>query len=97
MVTVDAAEALHVVVRAEQRRPLLTVPCQQADNQLQGPTGRWSPDAFIPAGTRRVNHARPGDVTEGYAADSSIAQLRDLAQRIADRTDALATGEQEAP
>ncbi len=38
---------------------------------------------------RLVNHARPGDVTEGYAADWTIEQLREPAQRIADRIDAL--------
>ena len=32
-----------------------------------------------------VNHARPGDVTEGYAADWTIAQLREPTQRIANR------------
>ena len=32
---------------------------------------------------RLVNHARPGDVTEGYAADWTIAQLRGPAQQIA--------------
>ena len=38
---------------------------------------------------RLVNHARPQDVTEGYAADWTVAQLREPAQRIADRIDAL--------
>ncbi len=38
---------------------------------------------------RLVNHARPGDVTEGYAADWSVEQLREPAQRIADRIDEL--------
>ena len=38
---------------------------------------------------RLVNHARPSDVTEGYAADWTIAQLREPAQRIADRIEAL--------
>ncbi len=37
---------------------------------------------------RLVNHARPGDVTEGYAADWTVGQLREPAQRIADRIDA---------
>ena len=36
---------------------------------------------------RFVNHAQ--DVTEGYAADWSMAQLRESAQRVADRIDAL--------
>ena len=38
---------------------------------------------------RLVNHARPGDVTEGYAADWTVEQLREPAQRVADRIDAL--------
>ena len=39
---------------------------------------------------RLVNHARSGDITEGYAADWTIGQLREPAQRIADRIEALA-------
>ena len=38
---------------------------------------------------RLVNHTRHADVTEGYAADWTIRQLRGLAQRIADRIDEL--------
>ena len=38
---------------------------------------------------RLVNHARPGDVTEGYAADWTVEQLREPTQRIADRIDEL--------
>ena len=38
---------------------------------------------------RPVNHARPQDVTEGYAADWTVEQLREPAQRIADRIDEL--------
>ena len=38
---------------------------------------------------RLVNHARSGDVTEGYAADWTVGQLREPAQRIADRIDGL--------
>ena len=38
---------------------------------------------------RLVNHARPSDVTEGYAADWTVEQLREPAQRIADRIDEL--------
>ena len=38
---------------------------------------------------RLVNHARPSDVTEGYAADWTVDQLREPAQRIADRIDEL--------
>ena len=41
---------------------------------------------------RLVNHARPSDVTEGYAADWTIVQLRESAQRIADRIDELIEG-----
>ena len=41
---------------------------------------------------RLVNHARPNDVTEGYAADWTVSQLRDPAQKIADRIQALAVG-----
>jgi len=36
-----------------------------------------------------VNHARSDDVTEGYAADWTVEQLREPAQRIADRIDEL--------
>ena len=38
---------------------------------------------------RLVNYARPSDVTEGYAADWTVEQLREPAQRIADRIDEL--------
>ena len=38
---------------------------------------------------RLVNHARPGDVTEGHAADWTVEQLREPAQRVADRIDEL--------
>ena len=37
-----------------------------------------------------ANHARPADVTEGYAADWTVEQLREPAQRIAARIDKLA-------
>ena len=48
-------------------------------------------DLLLPhALTRRlVNHAPPNDVTEGYAADWTIEQLREPAQRIADRIETL--------
>ncbi len=39
---------------------------------------------------RLVNHARRSDVTESYAADWTVEQLRAPAQRIADRIDELA-------
>ena len=38
---------------------------------------------------RLVNHARPADVTEGYAADWTVEQLREPAQRVAGRIDEL--------
>ena len=38
---------------------------------------------------RLVNHARPPDVTEGYAADWTVEQLREPAQRVADKIDEL--------
>lgn len=40
---------------------------------------------------RLVNHARLFYATEGYAADWTVEQLREPAQRIADRIDALWT------
>ena len=47
------------------------------------------PDSLV---RRLVNHAPPRDVTEGYAADWSLAQLRRASQRIADRVEGLAMG-----
>ena len=41
---------------------------------------------------RLVNHAQPGAVTESYAADWSVEQLREPAQRIADHIDELICG-----
>ena len=38
---------------------------------------------------RLVNHARPNDVTKGYAADWTVSQLRAPAQNIADRIEAM--------
>ena len=38
---------------------------------------------------RLVNHSRGSDVTEGYAADWTVEQLREPAQRVADRIDEL--------
>ncbi len=40
---------------------------------------------------RLVNHSRGTDVTEGYAADWTAEQLREPAQRVADRIDELAS------
>ena len=45
---------------------------------------------------RLVNHAPPNDVTEGYAADWTIGQLREPAQRIADCIEEL-TNRNQAP
>ncbi len=42
---------------------------------------------------RLVNHARPSDATEGYAADCTVDQLREPAQRIANRIYKLAAFE----
>ena len=36
-----------------------------------------------------ANHARDGDVTEGYAADWTVEQLREPAQQVANRIDVL--------
>jgi len=44
---------------------------------------------------RLVNHAPPQDITQSYAADWTIDQLREPAQKIADRIEALMTGEGE--
>ena len=41
-----------------------------------------------------VNYVRPNHVTEGYAPDGTVVQLRAPPQRIADRTDALMDGEE---
>ncbi len=38
---------------------------------------------------RLVNHSRGTDVTEGYAADWTVEQLREPTQRVADRIDEL--------
>ena len=46
---------------------------------------------------RLVNHVRPQDVTEGYAADWTMEQLRDAAQRIADKIDELVRSGGPAP
>ena len=48
-------------------------------------------DLMLPASLtkRPVNHSRPQDVTEGYAADWTMEQFRCVAQRIADRVDSL--------
>ena len=46
---------------------------------------------------RLVNHARPQDVTEGYAADWTMKQLRESVQRLADRIDGLIGADASAP
>ena len=38
---------------------------------------------------RLINHLRPSDVAEGYAADWTLAQPRTTAQRISDPVGAL--------
>ncbi len=38
---------------------------------------------------RLVNHVRPVDVTEGYAVDRTVGQLRGPAQRVAGPVDGL--------
>ena len=51
-----------------------------------------------PSRTKRlVNHARTNDVTQGHAADWTLAQLREPAQRIADRIEALMHGSESEP
>lgn len=42
-----------------------------------------------PLTKRLVNHARDDDITGGYAADWTVGQLREPAQRVADRIEAL--------
>ena len=54
-----------------------------ADRELMLPTSLTK---------RLVNHAPSQDITEGYAADWTMVQLRDAAQRIADRIDELTLG-----
>ena len=56
-------------------------------------------DLMLPASLtkRLVNHSRSQDVTEGYAADWTMEQLRDAAQRIADRIDELIRAGGSAP
>ena len=46
---------------------------------------------------RLVNHARPRDATEGNAAHWTMEQLRESAQRIADRIDGLIGADVAAP
>ena len=54
-----------------------------ADRELMPPTSLTK---------RLVNHAPSHDITEGYAADWTMAQLHNAAQRIADRIDELSLG-----
>ena len=54
-----------------------------ADRELMLPTSLTK---------RLVNHAPSQDITEGYAADWTMEQLRIAAQRIADRIDELTLG-----
>ena len=46
-----------------------------------------------PLTKRLVNHARDDDITEGYAADWTVEQLRKPAQRVADRIETLMNGD----
>ena len=46
---------------------------------------------------RLVNHARPADVTEGYAADWTIGQLGGPSQGIVDRIEILMNGSEASP
>ncbi len=50
-----------------------------------------------PLTKRLVNHARDDDITEGYAADWTVEQLREPAQRVADRIEALMKSDAPAP
>ena len=50
-----------------------------------------------PLTKRLVNHARDDDITEGYAVDWTIEQLREPAQRVADRIEALLGADARAP
>ena len=45
---------------------------------------------------RLVNHALPNDITEGYAADWTIEQLRGPVQKVADRIQTLMMSDGEA-
>ena len=62
-----------------QRNCFITV----ADRELMLPTSLTK---------RLVNHAPSQGITEGYAAEWTMAQLRDAAERIADRIDELIRG-----
>ena len=42
-----------------------------------------------PLTKRLVNHALAADITEGYAVDWTVEHLREPAQRVADRIEAL--------
>ena len=42
-----------------------------------------------PLTKRLMDHARDDDLTEGYATDWTVEQLREPAQRVADRIEAL--------
>ena len=50
-----------------------------------------------PLTKRLVNHARDDDITEGYAADWTVEQLREPAQRVADRIEALLAADAPVP
>ena len=57
--------------------------------QLLHQRRRARPAAAHALTKRLVNHAPASDITEGYGADWTIEQLREPAQRIADRIETL--------
>ena len=65
---------------ARAKKPRDKAKAEVGDRELMLPTSLTK---------RLANHARPQDVTEGYAADWTMDQLRENARRIADRIDKL--------
>ena len=59
------------------------------ENEFAGVRAVRRADAAPSLTKRLVNHARPNDVTQGYAADWATTHLREPAQKIADRIEAL--------
>ncbi len=51
----------------------------------------------LPLTKRLVNHAHDDDITEGYAANWTVEQLREPAQRVAERIEALLESAAPAP
>ena len=63
------------------------MPCETA------PSPSPTANSWLTSLTKRlVNHAPSQDITEGYAADWTMEQPRDAAQRIADRIAELTLG-----